>query len=514
MNMKNDNSSRIDIAGKSSIISVASKISAFLISFISRKVFIDTIGVEYLGINQTLAQLISTLSVSELGIQTVIIFMLYKPVAQKDKNAIEDVLSAYRFLYRCIAGLIFVSSMLFIPFLDRIITNVSVNLQVVIVCWCIMSFTTAVSYLLSYNGALLFADLKQYKYIFIDTIIKTSIGLINLFLLFWVRNYIVYVAVTSLSNILSCASLLLLRKVLYPWIYFRRASRGIFRKVASSVKDLLWGRFCGYVFNSTDSILISAFVSTSSVAILGNYSTVFWGIYLVFTAVIEPIQALVGNFLVEADSHKTVQFLQRYSYINYLFGSVLYIPTSLLIEDFIAIFYGRSYVAERMIVILLLSDFFFIIMQTSFGMLLDASGKFKEQKAMYFWSAIINMGISLVGVHFFGIIGVLAGTAIGRLYLWVRRKQLAFQHVIKCSKCDQQAFLKADIKKMIVFIAIVALGLIINDRIGITESIFIFVIKGMLLEVAIVATHILAYRNTDEMQYVINYFKEKLFGTC
>ena len=51
---------------------------------ITRGIFIYYIGVEILGINNTVASLISAFSLTELGFQGVIIYNLYKPLNDKD----------------------------------------------------------------------------------------------------------------------------------------------------------------------------------------------------------------------------------------------------------------------------------------------------------------------------------------------------------------------------------------------------------------------------------------------
>ena len=59
-------------------INILTQIVITVLGFLSRKVFIDNLGTEYLGINGLLSNVISMLSLVEGGIGTSIIFILYK----------------------------------------------------------------------------------------------------------------------------------------------------------------------------------------------------------------------------------------------------------------------------------------------------------------------------------------------------------------------------------------------------------------------------------------------------
>ena len=54
-------------------------ISVFL-AFFSRKIFLDCLGAEFIGLTGMLMNIMSFLSVAELGIGTSIVYFLYKPL--------------------------------------------------------------------------------------------------------------------------------------------------------------------------------------------------------------------------------------------------------------------------------------------------------------------------------------------------------------------------------------------------------------------------------------------------
>ena len=69
---------------RNSAVGLAGQVMAILLNIISRKFFIQYIGVELLGLNSTFASILSTLSLAELGFQQVIVFHLYGALAKGD----------------------------------------------------------------------------------------------------------------------------------------------------------------------------------------------------------------------------------------------------------------------------------------------------------------------------------------------------------------------------------------------------------------------------------------------
>ena len=97
-----------------------SQVAVVLLSFITRTFFVKNIGIEYLGIYSTSVSILNALSVTELGLTSAIIYCLYRPLEEKDTRRINQYLSVYRVIYRCIGLFILCASFICLPFLDRI----------------------------------------------------------------------------------------------------------------------------------------------------------------------------------------------------------------------------------------------------------------------------------------------------------------------------------------------------------------------------------------------------------
>ena len=100
---------------KNVYISILTQVVMTLLGFLSRKVFLDSLGTEYLGVNGLLTNILSMLSLVEGGIGTSIVFNLYKPLATNDIPKITALVQLYKKIYGILAIIILtISSFMYI----------------------------------------------------------------------------------------------------------------------------------------------------------------------------------------------------------------------------------------------------------------------------------------------------------------------------------------------------------------------------------------------------------------
>ncbi|MDR6121166.1 O-antigen/teichoic acid export membrane protein [Bacillus sp. SLBN-46] len=102
---------------------IATKIISLILNFISRTVFINILGISYLGVNGLMTNVLSLLNLAELGIGTAITFSLYKPIANNDNKKIIILMNFYKKAYRIIGIIVFLVGLILLLFIDLIIKD-------------------------------------------------------------------------------------------------------------------------------------------------------------------------------------------------------------------------------------------------------------------------------------------------------------------------------------------------------------------------------------------------------
>ena len=154
--------SRTKNSARNASIAVISKIIYIILSFICRTIFIITLGSEYLGINGLFTNILTMLSFAELGIGTAIIYKMYKPIAENDKERIKTLIHFYKKAYSIIGVIVLIIGLSIIPFLNNIIKeppNISENLIIIYILFLVDS---SISYFFAYKKSIITGHQKEY----------------------------------------------------------------------------------------------------------------------------------------------------------------------------------------------------------------------------------------------------------------------------------------------------------------------------------------------------------------
>ena len=108
-----------------SILNIVTGLGGYVINtvlgFLCRIVFIRCLSAEYLGISGLFANILTMLSLAELGIGSAIVFALYKPLAENDESKIASLMRYYAKAYRIIGIVVAIFGLCMIPFLGFVV---------------------------------------------------------------------------------------------------------------------------------------------------------------------------------------------------------------------------------------------------------------------------------------------------------------------------------------------------------------------------------------------------------
>ena len=113
---------------KNSIVALGFYFLNLVLQFFSRKIFLDHLGTEVLGLNTTATNLLQFLNLAELGIGSAIACTLYKPLFEKDTETINEIISLQGWMYRRIAWVVIIGAtvlMCFFPWILRIFRSLA-----------------------------------------------------------------------------------------------------------------------------------------------------------------------------------------------------------------------------------------------------------------------------------------------------------------------------------------------------------------------------------------------------
>ena len=391
--------------------------ASILVAFLTRKVFVMTLSKEYLGLDGTFANILTMLSLAELGAGSAITFSLYKPLAEDDRGQVTALMALYRKVYWAIGIVVAVLGCTLVPFLSVLIHDLP-DIPYIRVIYLLFVLNTVLSYFYVYKQSLIMADQKQYIVTYYRYGLKMLMLLAQAAFLWVTRNYFVYLGLQIGTTLLE--NLLLSRKAnqLYPYLHTTQAEPirpEVKDKILKNIRALMVHKLGGAVVFGTDNLLISFFEGVVAVGLYSNYLLVTNGLKSVYSLVYRSLTASVGHLAATENPDHAVRVFYRVDF----FGRWLYgfsaICLMILFNPFIALWVGEDYLFSPWIVLLIVMNFYVTGMRQATLTFRDAYGLYWYDRHKPIFESIINLVVSVALAKPLGVAGIFIGTFISTM---------------------------------------------------------------------------------------------------
>lgn len=499
---------------KNSLVNTFGQLLTILFQFILRMVFIRKLGDTYLSINSLFTNILSMLSIAELGLEFAICYSMYKPLAEKDLNKTNMLLHWFKKVYKIIGTIIFVAGLALMPFLHLLMDETAMIDEIYLI-FLLYILKTCVSYwLYSYRLTIIQADQKRYKLQKYSYLISICNSLVQLLILLLFQSFIAYLSCALIFTIIDSLFIGIYVGKKYPFIknkpegtLSKEEKKSLFRNVygASLYK------ICNIIYKSSDTIIIAA-ASTISFAVVGyysNYMLIFNSLTGIISKLLNSTSASIGNFNVtESPEHKKSLF-DSLSFVNFWIYGVVAICCLCLIDPFISIFFNARCVLDFKVVLLMLTNFLLMGLFETILTFKDSCGLFYKGRFRPLISVILNIVFSVILMQFMGLTGILLGTLLSFLLsTFIYDPQLIYKNVFKRNVLSYYAKLLLQVG----FIGIVgALCYLLISQFAIT-NVFTWILGGILIFIISNLCFWICFRWTKEFKYlktkIISFLKE------
>ena len=385
-----------------------------ILSFFSRKIFLECLGVDFIGLTGALSNLFGFLNLAELGIGSAVGFLLYKPLFERNHNEISDIISVMGYLYRCIGLFILFGAILLSLFLPNLFPSSKTGFDYFLIYFTFYSTLVSIliGYFINYKQNLLGADQKNYIITICfqsTTVIKI---LIQIFLAWKTKSYYIWLSIELIFGIVYSIVLNIVIKRHYPWLnsYVKKGREllKVYPQVLKKTKQCFIHKLGSFVQYQTAPFLIYEFSSLGAVALYGNYSLIVDKIMSLFTNMFAGTNASVGNLIAEGNKTVILNTYWELMALRTFIATVVCVSTYILIDPFISLWLGSEYILSHSIIILVLINAFIRIVRTTnddfacgYGMFWDVWSPIVE--------IIINLTVAIVCGYLWGLPGVLLG---------------------------------------------------------------------------------------------------------
>lgn len=502
-------------ATKNITFGIILKLYQIIIPFLMRTTMIYFLGVEYLGLNSLFTSILQVLNLAELGVGSAMIFSMYKPIANDDSTTICALINLYKIYYRIIGLVVLVIGIIICPFVPYLIKSDLPEGMNVYLLYLLNLMTTVFSYwLFAYKNSLLYAHQRNDVISKVTLVVNTIQYIFQLIVIITIRDYYWYIIIGLLAQILTNISIAYFANKMFPNYKAKgRLNKKEIKNINQRVKDLFTAKVGTVIVNSADSIVISAFLGLTVLAIYQNYYYIITAVIGIVNVIFTSCSAGIGNSIVVETKEKNYRDLKKFTFIIIWLSGVCVSEMLCLYQPFMEFWVGKDLLLEFPAVICFCCYYFIYEINSLLNLYKDSSGIWHKDRFRPLVTAVANLLMNLILVNFWGIYGVLLSTVLSTLFVgmpWLIHN--LFKEVFGMR--SKEYIIKL-IKYTICVILIAVLSYIMSNIIN-GSTILIIVLKGIICFVTSNVLFYLMYRKAEELKetkILINkMMKRKIFS--
>jgi len=416
--------------------SMIGKMADLIARFVLRTVFIRVLTAEYLGLSGLFSNILSFLSLAELGVGTAITFSLYKPIAEGDSHQISILMNIYRKAYIAIGIVVLAAGTALTPFLPYFISEMP-DIPNINLIYFLFVLNSAISYFYSYKSAFISANQKNFIVTNNTYLFSVLTSLIQMGILMTTHNYILYLVIQVILTFAANVRISHIADRMYPVLQERTDEKlddSSRKTILSNIGAMIFQKIGMTVVFSTDNLLLSKMFGLVIEGLYSNYSMIINAVESILYQFFNAIIASVGNLRVTSDQARQIDVFYIVLFMNFWLYSFCAVAFGTMINPFIRIWIGDKYFMDTICVVFIILNFYLKGIRNSCSTFDNSYGLMNRNRYVPIPECVINIVASILIAEWVGPSGIFIGTTVSTVLtsLW-REPYVLFKYGLKTS---------------------------------------------------------------------------------
>lgn len=499
---------RIEKTLKNSIYALGAYLFTAALTLLIRKVFLQTLPLDLLGYEGLFGNVFAIISLAELGIESLILYRLFPAFARNDKEEINHIVAVYKTLYKYIGLTVLALGILLIPFLHLIIRQEGIDWSYVYLIYGIQLAGTLCTYFLAYKRIVYNVSQQEYECTKTDTAVSTIFNFAKLAVLLLLKSYTLYLLCGLMAGLIS--NIIISRKVDRKFGFLNLKEKVTLADIkkldlGKELKCSTIQKVCFAIYGSTDNVLVTYLFGLDMTGLLSNYILIYTYVTNFLTRLIRPFQMSIGNFIYSNDIEQGRRTFRMFDFISFCLACYICTCYYNLFNPSITLFFGEKYLLSTGFVAAFVANQYIMWNHQFLTYYRNSFGKYELDTLPFFIAAVLNIVLSIVLGKWMGIAGVMIGTVVGHMGIWIGRTKVVFSEYLKTGLAEY-------IGRQLIRAA-VCFGLL--SLTGLCCKNLAADIGGMILRILICAALcsavlLVLFFRTEEMKDVFRYMKTTL----
>lgn len=508
---KNNTAGRVRLAERNIAFGYLGQAATALMSFVLRTIFIRHLSEQLLGVNSLYTNILSILSMAELGIGTALNFALYRPVAEENTEKIKSYMKMYRKAYTVIALVVAGIGLAIAPFLKYLIKDPgSITVREMTVYYLIFLFNTVSTYFVSYKYSLCNAEQRNYIQTNINTITKITVTLLQMAVIVITGNFLFYLLTDMFVQLAQKIFVSWYLDRLYPFLRDKNVeplSREESGEVWRKTKALVLHKVGDVARLQTDSLIISSFIAVAMSGIVDNYNLVINAVTNFVNIIFNSVISSFGNLIATETKERQYELFQVYRFFaSWVYGFAV-TGFFVLLTPLVRIWLGDAWVLPASAVTLILTDLYFKGDRIVLSNFKTAAGVFEQDKYLALIQGGVNLVLSIWLVQKIGLAGIYVGTVISGLIANLTKPVIIYR--VCFGRSSRYYF--AESIRYAGTVAVLAAGLkLVGNRVMAQPAIGSFLLMVVIITLVFNGVFLLLFGRSREFRYLKQVALKKL----
>lgn len=372
-------------------------------------------GSDYNGVASSITQFLNFITILQFGIAGATRFSLYKVLAENDIKGISGIINATEKYMRKI-GLVLLVYIGVLAFAYPYIASTALPAFEVGLLVLIIGASSFSQYFFGITyQILLTADQRQYIYHIIATVATCLNTAIAVVLMKTGQN--IFIVKAGSAIIFVMVPVILSAYVRKTYKIDRTVPPD--KTALKNRWDVMWHSIANIVHDNTDLVVLTVFADVKQVSVYTVHYLVINGLYKILSIFTNSLEAAFGNMFAKKEYKTAYKNLEIYEFFMCSFVSVVFSCALVLIVPFVKLYTKEiddvNYIEPLFAAIAVVAQMVMCIRQP-YLTVVRAAGHYKQTKNGALMEAGLNIVISVILTHFFGIVGVAVGTLAANLF--------------------------------------------------------------------------------------------------
>lgn len=485
-----------------------------ILNFAVRTIFIHCLDEAYLSVNGLYSNILTVLSLAELGFGSAMVYHMYEPMATHNYQKVAGLLLYFKKVYFVVGVVIVALGLCVIPFMDVIIKD-KPDVPLLTLYYVVFLLNSGLSYCFAaYKGTLFSADQRDYVKTNVQNMASIIQAVLQVLLLLLFRAYLVYLLVQLAGTVFVNACVAYLAGKKYPEVSKYKNEQlndGEKQQLLKNTGALFLTKVGHVALNGTDNIIISAVVGVLWVGRLSNYTLICDSVTSVLCQITAAITGSLGNFFATEDKHAGYALFRKVEFLNFWLYGFSFIALATLLDPFIRIWAGERFVLGLPISIAIAINFFVAGYMNTLWVFRSTIGLFKQGKFRPILVAILNIVLSIFLGKLWGVFGVLFATFLSRaaISLWYDPLILhRYGFEVSCKPFFARYFRRVLLLTTILIVMLTIRYVVLSSA----TTILRFAVMTMFTAIVPNAIFWLAYHRCEEYAYFRSIVKDRVIA--